>query len=96
MSSKLSAEDFLTLFKAQKGADRARVIHAAIQLDRMTGAGDEAKAIAAVAKDALKKIAGESPLNRRRVLQLLDKNVLEDETPAKAEPSPPPDPSDVV
>ena len=92
--SKLSAEDFQALFKAQKGADRARVIHAAIQLDRMTGAGEEAKAIAAVAKAALKRIAGGSALNRRRVLQLLDKNVLEDEVakPAVASsPSPTPD-----
>jgi hypothetical protein len=77
--SKLTAEDFQALFKAQKGPDRPRLIHAAIQLDRMAGAGEETKAIAAVAKDALKRIAGESPLNRRRVLQLLDKNVLEDE-----------------
>jgi hypothetical protein len=85
--SKLTADDFRTLFKSQKGPDRARLIHTAIQLDRMTGAGEEAKAIAKTAQDALKKIAGESPLNRRRVLQLLDKNALEDE-PAK--PSAPP------
>jgi hypothetical protein len=90
--SKLTADDFQALFKTQKGADRARLIHAAIQLDRMTGAGDEAKAVAAAAKAALKKIAGENPLNRRRVLQLLDKNMLEDEVPAKAEASPPPSP----
>jgi hypothetical protein len=88
--SKLTADEFQALFKAQKGADRARLIHAAIQLDRMTGAGDDAKTIAGVAKAALKKIAGENALNRRRVLQLLDKNVLEDEGAAKAEPSPPP------
>jgi hypothetical protein len=88
--SKLTADDFQALFKGQKGADRARLIHAAIQLDRLTGAGGEAKAVAAMAKAALKKIAGENPLNRRRVLQLLDKNVLEDEVAAKAEPSPPP------
>ena len=93
--SKLKADDFHALFKAQKGPDRARLIHAAIQLDRMTGAGDEAKAIAKTAREALKKIAGESALNRRRVLQLLDKNALEDE-PAKptappSTPAPTPD-----
>lgn len=87
--SKLKADDFLTLFKTQTGPDRARLIHAAIQLDRMTGAGDEAQAITKAAKDALKRIAGESALNRRRVLQLLDKNALEDEAkPPKAEASP--------
>ncbi|MDB5393742.1 MAG: hypothetical protein JWM91_1248 [Rhodospirillales bacterium] len=74
--SKLSADDFLALFKARNGSDRARMIHAAIQFDRMAGAGAEAKAIAAVAKEALKKIAAESPLNRRRVLQLLDRNAF--------------------
>jgi hypothetical protein len=86
--SKLTVDDFQVLFKAQKGADRARLIHAAIQLDRMTGAGDEAKTIAAVAKAALKKIAGENALNRRRVLRLLDKNVLEDEGKPAASDSP--------
>jgi KAP family P-loop domain len=88
--SKLTADDFQAMFKAQKGADRARLIHAAIQLDRMTGAGDEAKAVAAVAKAALKKIAGENALNRRRVLQLLDKNVLEDEAKPAGSDSPSP------
>jgi hypothetical protein len=82
--SKLTADDFHALFKAQKGADRARLIHAAIQLDRLSGAGEEAKAIATLAKEALRKIAGESPLNRRRVLQLLDKNALEDDPSSPA------------
>jgi hypothetical protein len=75
--SQLRAEDFIGLFKAQKGAHRARIIHAAIRLDRLAGQSDEAKAIAAVARDALIKIAAESPLNRRRVMQLLDRNALE-------------------
>jgi len=77
MLSKLSVEDFQTLFKAQKGSDRTRIIHAAIQLDRIAKAEDEAKAIATAAKDALKNIAKESPLNRRRVLQLLDRKTFE-------------------
>ncbi len=75
--SKLSAEDFQALFKAQTGADRTRIIHAAIQLDRIAETEDEAKTISAVAKDALKNIAKESPLNRRRVLQLLDRKTFE-------------------
>ena len=86
--SKLSEDEFHTLFKEQKGADRTRMIHAAIQLDRMKGAGDDAKPIAAAAKGALKKIAGESLLNRRRVLQLLDRNVFEEEGEKKAEAAP--------
>jgi hypothetical protein len=87
MLSKLTADDFQALFKKQKGGDRARLIHAAIQFDRMAGAGDEAKAIASTARDALKKIAGESALNRRRVLQLLDNNALEDDAEKPAPPA---------
>jgi hypothetical protein len=75
--SKLSADDFRALFKAQKGPDRTRAIHTAIQLDRIPGAGEGAAAIAAAAKDALKAIAKESPLNRRRVLHLLDRKSFE-------------------
>jgi hypothetical protein len=75
--SKLTADDFLAVFKARKTVDRSRIIHAAIQLDRMAGAGDEGKAIAARARNALKLIAAESPLNRRRVLQLLDRVAVE-------------------
>jgi hypothetical protein len=87
MLSKLTADDFQALFKKQKGGDRARLIHAAIQFDRMAGAGDAAKAIARTARDALKTIAGESALNRRRVLQLLDKNALEDDAEKAAPPA---------
>ena len=71
--SKLTPDDFKALFKAQKGAQRARIIHAAIRLDHLTGAGAEAKAVAVTAKQALIQIAAESPLNRRRVMQLLDR-----------------------
>lgn len=75
--AKLSVEDFQALFKARKTVDRARIIHAAIQLDRISGAGDEGKAIAARARNALKRIAAESPLNRRRVLQILDRGAFD-------------------
>ena len=44
-----------------------------IRLDHLTGAGAEAKAVAVTAKQALIQIAAESPLNRRRVMQLLDR-----------------------
>jgi hypothetical protein len=83
--SKLSVDEFYTLFKEQKGADRTRMIHAAIQLDRIKGASDEAKPIAAAARAALKKIASESTLNRRRVLQLLDRNAFEEAADKKVE-----------
>ena len=75
--SKLSADDFRTLFKAQNGPDRTRVIHTAIRLNTISGAGDQADAIATAAKEALKAIAQESPLNKRRVLHLLDRKSFE-------------------
>lgn len=66
--SNLSADDFYTMFKEQKGSDFSRIIRASTQFENITGASaDMMKGISAKAKEALIRIGGESRINRRRV-----------------------------
>ena len=65
--SKLSADNFYAIFKAQKGSDFSRVIHGSLNFEDIVNADAEMKTITANAKAALVRIGGESLLSRRRV-----------------------------
>ena len=65
--SALTADDFYTLFKTSRGEDLRRIVEATLQFGR-TGSDDQAtKMISEHAEQALRRIAAESALNKRRV-----------------------------
>lgn len=65
--SKLTKEDFYKLFKDNKG-DKLRIaIYGALEFTKVRGIGEKEKNISLTAIEALKQVASESDINRRRV-----------------------------
>jgi len=65
--SKLSKDDFYTIFKANPGDNLRRIVYGALIFKGNQAEDDEKTAIINNATDALKQIAGESQMNERRV-----------------------------
>jgi hypothetical protein len=65
--SELSVDDYYKMFKGNKGKDLRKLINACLQFDRFGNATPEMKEVSKRAKDALIRIAKESPINARRV-----------------------------
>jgi hypothetical protein len=55
------------LFKSEKGVHLSRYIHTCLKFGQFSNASDQQKEIANRVTEALKKIALESGLNKRRV-----------------------------
>jgi hypothetical protein len=65
--AKLSLEDFVTLFKATKGAERSRLVFGCLEFRKFTNATPRQEGIAKNAIAALEKIGNESALNAHRM-----------------------------
>jgi hypothetical protein len=65
--SELSVDDYYKMFKASKGKELRKLINACLQFGRFGNATSEMKEISMRAKEALIRIAKESPINARRV-----------------------------
>ncbi len=65
--SELSVDDYYKMFKASKGKELRKLINAWLQFGRFGNATSEMKEISMRAKEALIRIAKESPINARRV-----------------------------
>jgi hypothetical protein len=69
----LSADDFYNIFKSVRGPDLPKVISGALYFRNVQGPNPESEAaygtIVSRATDALKRIAAESSINRRRVAE---------------------------
>ena len=62
-----SEDDYYTLFKGENGPHLHSFVNACLQFKRIEGLDDEERSIAEKAETALRRIAGESAVNRRRV-----------------------------
>lgn len=62
-----SIDDYYQLFKSEKGDHLSRYIHTCLKFGQFSNASDQQKEIANRVTEALKKIASESELNKRRV-----------------------------
>jgi hypothetical protein len=65
--SELSVDDYCKMFKGSKGKELRKLINACLQFGRFGNATSEMKEISMRAKEALIRIAKESPINARRV-----------------------------
>ncbi len=65
----MSVDDYYNLFKNEKGRHLSRCVNACLRFGRFSNSSDQQNQIANRAKEALKRIATESELNRRRVLK---------------------------
>lgn len=65
--AKLSASDFIDIFKQSNGPHHSALVSTALQFKDFGGATDEMKNISKNAEEALRRIASESPINARRV-----------------------------
>jgi hypothetical protein len=65
--ARLSVTDLVDLFKQGSGPQLSALISATLQFSNIEGATDEMKIIGKNAKEALRYIANESPINARRV-----------------------------
>jgi hypothetical protein len=65
--SKMTAADFVKLFKSIEGPDLSLVIRAALEFGRFGNASEAMKKIAENSTEALREIAAESVINARRV-----------------------------
>jgi hypothetical protein len=65
--TRLSAADFVDIFKRVTGKKLRHVINGALKFDRISNATPEQREVTKRAKEALKAIGGESELNARRV-----------------------------
>jgi hypothetical protein len=63
----VSVDNYYEMFKSAKGMDLRRVVSACLQFDRIMNSTPEMKEISKRAKEALKRIGGESAINARRV-----------------------------
>jgi Cdc6-like AAA superfamily ATPase len=63
----LSVDDYRKIFKANRGKNVRTIVNACLQFDRIGNATPEMSAISKNAKDALRIIGRESPINARRV-----------------------------
>lgn len=62
-----TADEFYEIFKSTKGDDLSSYVNACLQFGNFSNATDQQKGIAKNTVEALKKIAKESEINRRRV-----------------------------
>ena len=62
-----SVDEYYNLFKTEKGPHLSSYIRTCLKFGQFGGASDQMKEISSRATEALKRIAGESELNRRRV-----------------------------
>jgi len=65
--STLSVDEYYKIFKQSRGIDLRKILDACLQFDRIGNATEQMKEISNRAKDALKRIGLESPINARRV-----------------------------
>lgn len=65
--STLAVADYYQIFRSEKGSDLRKAIKACLQFDRILNATAEMREISKRAKEALKQIGQESPINARRV-----------------------------
>ena len=65
--SELSVDDYCKMFKGSKGKELRKLINACLQFGRFGNATSEMKEISMRAREALIRIAKESPINARRV-----------------------------
>jgi hypothetical protein len=65
--SQLPVDDYYRMFKGSKGKELRKLINACLQFDRIGNATSEMKEVSKRAREALGRIAKESPLNARRV-----------------------------
>jgi hypothetical protein len=65
--SALTVDDYKRLFKAQRGRDLSKIIKAALAIGVHAGDGIDMQQISSRAKDALRQIGAESPVNARRI-----------------------------
>lgn len=63
----LSVDDFYRIFKGHTGRDLRKIINTAFIFERFANPTEEMNQIAPRAREALRRIGAESPLNRRRV-----------------------------
>lgn len=64
-----SVEEFYELFKAEKGQQLRSYVRACLQFGQFSNASEQQTRIAERSRNALLKIANESEINRRRVMQ---------------------------
>ncbi|MDE9544965.1 hypothetical protein KKI93_19350 [Xenorhabdus bovienii] len=62
-----SVEDYYNLFKTEKGENLSLYVNKCLKFGKFLGASEQQQEIASRATEALKKIAAESKINRRRV-----------------------------
>ncbi|MBD2799519.1 hypothetical protein ID854_03335 [Xenorhabdus sp. M] len=62
-----SIEDYYDLFKTEKGESLSSYVHKCLNFGRSSNASEQQKEITSRATEALKKIAAESKINKRRV-----------------------------
>ena len=67
MLSALSIDDYYRIFKETTGDDLRQVVSVCLQYDNVGGGSPEMKRIAENAKEALRRIGKESPVNAMRV-----------------------------
>ena len=65
--SKLSADDFYTIFTSNHGPNLTRIVRAATDYKRIVNADENMKKIVTEAKEVLMRIGRQSSLNRQRV-----------------------------
>jgi hypothetical protein len=65
--STLTADEYYDIFKKSTGHDLARRVSTCLQFDGIGNASTEMRAISKLAREALKRIGQESPMNERRV-----------------------------
>jgi hypothetical protein len=65
--SALSVDEYYTMFKAHDGEVLRKIIDAVLQFDRILNASDPMREISKRAKEALKRVGRESPINALRV-----------------------------
>lgn len=65
--STLPVDEYWKMFKATKGLDLRKLINACLMFDSMVGATPDHQELPKRAKEALKRIGQESPINARRV-----------------------------
>lgn len=65
--SSLTIEDYRTIFKGRHGADLRKIINACLMFNNVSDPSGNYQAVANKAREALKLIGKESPINARRV-----------------------------
>jgi hypothetical protein len=67
--STLPVDEYYALFKMSESDELRKIINGCLQFDRISNATEPMKRISARAKEALRRIGLESPINARRVMR---------------------------